>query len=63
MKPRLVESADAKTAIDERLPYRAPLLLRYGAVSELTQGGAGSIRETVRSSTQCWANSKKYPCR
>lgn len=62
MEIQLVARADTKIPAGERRAYRPPCLLRYGAVSQLTQSGSAKDVED-KNSSKCLINTdKSKPC-
>lgn len=43
-KPKSSSSAEKKTTLQKR-PYQAPVLVEWGAITEITQGPMGGIED------------------
>jgi hypothetical protein len=59
---QLVARINTKIPVGERRAYRPPYLLRYGAVSELTQSGSARDVEDKNNNKSCQSNPQKKPC-
>lgn len=59
------DTQSSNPSSESKLPYRQPVLVRYGSLAELTRSGFGSKKESSAgkgSSGQCNPDSGKRPC-